>query len=703
MLTTGIEDKQESTMPQIINTNIASINAQRNLNSSQGDYNQSLERLSSGLRINSAKDDAAGLAISTRFTSQTRGLNVAIRNAGDGVSLSQTAEGALGAMTDNLLRIRDLALQSANATNSDIDRQALNVEVQQLKDEIQRIAEQTNFNGTKLLDGTFQDVTFQIGANEGESLTFGIAQATTDVLGTAPTDGISSEPQANAMAAGDLVINGIAVSASTGVDDKFSSADNEQSSIAKAAAINKVSDLTGVEALVNETSTGGTVFTNPATANADTVTINGVAIDLAVTSSYSKEVNLQNVVTAINEKSGQTGVEAVFNGNPDTGISLIAADGRNIILEDGAGGDDTTVYGLAASNTSTTYSGTFNLVSNDGSDIILDTTSGDISNAGLQVGTFSGGNSGAISETLSPTSPALVTGDLVINGVPVGPTRDSMDTASSVNKASSSIAKAEAINLVSDQSGVTAEVNPTILNGGAIDVSANNMAGNMEVNGVLINIAWSANDSGADRQNSIVTAINNKSGQTGVSAEAFGNTYRMISDDGRNIEVANINSTGLAGDQTDFGLTADPQLQLGSITLVSAGAIELTTITGNINSSGFEVGKYGSTDSGQLVEDIDISTVDGALAALESVDNALDQVNFTRADLGAIQNRFESTIDSQAITAENLETANSRIRDADFAAETASLSRASVLQSAGLSVLSQANAQPQQVLQLLQG
>ena len=703
MLTTGIEDKQESTMPQIINTNIASINAQRNLNSSQGDYNQSLERLSSGLRINSAKDDAAGLAISTRFTSQTRGLNVAIRNAGDGVSLSQTAEGALGAMTDNLLRIRDLALQSANATNSDIDRQALNVEVQQLKDEIQRIAEQTNFNGTKLLDGTFQDVTFQIGANEGESLTFGIAQATTDVLGTAPTDGISSEPQANAMAAGDLVINGIAVSASTGVDDKFSSADNEQSSIAKAAAINKVSDLTGVEALVNETSTGGTVFTNPATANADTVTINGVAIDLAVTSSYSKEVNLQNVVTAINEKSGQTGVEAVFNGNPDTGISLIAADGRNIILEDGAGGDDTTVYGLAASNTSTTYSGTFNLVSNDGSDIILDTTSGDISNAGLQVGTFSGGNSGAISETLSPTSPALVTGDLVINGVPVGPTRDSMDTASSVNKASSSIAKAEAINLVSDQSGVTAEVNPTILNGSAIDVSANNMAGNMEVNGVLINIAWSANDSGADRQNSIVTAINNKSGQTGVSAEAFGNTYRMISDDGRNIEVANINSTGLAGDQTDFGLTADPQLQLGSITLVSAGAIELTTITGNINSSGFEVGKYGSTDSGQLVEDIDISTVDGALAALESVDNALDQVNFTRADLGAIQNRFESTIDSQAITAENLETANSRIRDADFAAETASLSRASVLQSAGLSVLSQANAQPQQVLQLLQG
>ena len=149
-------------MPQIINTNLASLTAQRNLNTSQASGQKALERLSSGLRINSARDDAAGLAISTRFSAQVKGLNVAIRNAGDGISLAQTAEGALGAVTDSLQRIRELALQSSNATNSDSDRQALNAEAQQLIDEISRVSEQTNFNGRKLLDGSF-NASVQIG------------------------------------------------------------------------------------------------------------------------------------------------------------------------------------------------------------------------------------------------------------------------------------------------------------------------------------------------------------------------------------------------------------------------------------------------------------------------------------------------------------------------------------------------------------
>jgi len=139
-------------MPQVINTNIASLNAQRNLNKSQSANQTALQRLSSGLRINSAKDDAAGLAISTRFNSQIRGLNVAVRNAGDGISLAQTAEGALGSMSDNLQRVRELAVQSANATNSDVDREALQAEVSQLLSEVSRTAEETDFNGRKLLD-----------------------------------------------------------------------------------------------------------------------------------------------------------------------------------------------------------------------------------------------------------------------------------------------------------------------------------------------------------------------------------------------------------------------------------------------------------------------------------------------------------------------------------------------------------------------
>ncbi|CAN0595929.1 unnamed protein product, partial [Ectocarpus sp. 12 AP-2014] len=157
-------------MPQIINTNIASLNAQRNLNASQTDANTALQRLSSGLRINSAKDDAAGLAISERFQSQITGLNMAQRNANDGISLAQTAEGALDEITANLQRIRELAVQSANGSNSNSDREALNQEVQQRVAEINRIAGQTSFNGLRVLDGSLPTQTFQVGANTGETI-----------------------------------------------------------------------------------------------------------------------------------------------------------------------------------------------------------------------------------------------------------------------------------------------------------------------------------------------------------------------------------------------------------------------------------------------------------------------------------------------------------------------------------------------------
>lgn len=164
-------------MPQIINTNIASLNAQRNLNASQSDADTTLQRLSSGLRINSAKDDAAGLAISERFSSQITGLNQAIRNANDGISLAQVAEGALGESGSILQRIRELAVQSANATNSASDRQALQAEVNQLKEELERIATTTEFNGLKLLDGTFQAQQFQAGANENQTIAVSVDSA----------------------------------------------------------------------------------------------------------------------------------------------------------------------------------------------------------------------------------------------------------------------------------------------------------------------------------------------------------------------------------------------------------------------------------------------------------------------------------------------------------------------------------------------
>jgi flagellin len=172
-----------------INTNVASLNAQRNLSRSQGMLNTSLERLSTGLRINSAKDDAAGLAISERFTTQIRGLNQAVRNASDGISLAQTAESALAELTNNLQRIRELAIQSANASNSASDRDALNAEVTERIAEVDRIAKQTNFNGVKVLDGSFGTAVFQVGANVGETISVSL---TTDVtagsIGTVITD-----------------------------------------------------------------------------------------------------------------------------------------------------------------------------------------------------------------------------------------------------------------------------------------------------------------------------------------------------------------------------------------------------------------------------------------------------------------------------------------------------------------------------------
>ena len=166
-------------MAQTINTNISSLNAQRNLNVSQSSLATSMQRLSSGLRVNSAKDDAAGLAIAERMNTQVRGLNVAARNANDGISLAQTAEGALGKVGDMLQRMRELAVQSANATNSADDRKALQAEVSQLRDEVNRVAKQTAFNGTKLLDGSFSAATFQIGANSGEAISIAYGKTPT--------------------------------------------------------------------------------------------------------------------------------------------------------------------------------------------------------------------------------------------------------------------------------------------------------------------------------------------------------------------------------------------------------------------------------------------------------------------------------------------------------------------------------------------
>src|SRR5688572_497492 len=266
-------------MPQVINMNIASMNAQRNLNQSQSALQTSLQRLSSGLRINSAKDDAAGMAISERFTSQIRGLNQAARNANDAISLSQTAEGALGEVANNLQRIRELAVQSANATNSASDRTALQNEVSQLVAEIDRVATQTAFNGVKLLDGTFASQAFQVGANANETISISsISSSRSSALGASMSATRTGTAVLAALGATDLTLNGTAIQASAGFAGSANGQDAD-SAYAVAQAINASQNT--VTATANATTYTGAAITTFTGIAANAIQINGVNVGAA--------------------------------------------------------------------------------------------------------------------------------------------------------------------------------------------------------------------------------------------------------------------------------------------------------------------------------------------------------------------------------------------------------------------------------------
>ena len=333
-------------MPQAINSNIASLNAQRNLNSSQNALSTSLQRLSSGLRINSAKDDAAGLAISERMSSQIRGLNQAARNANDGISLAQTGEGSLTQIGDNLQRLRELAVQSANATNSSSDRDALQAEAAQLIDEIDRVATQTSFNGVNLLDGTFSAQQFQVGANANETISISsISSARTTALGAAYAASMTGTAVTAALSSGDLTVNGVAIAASSGFAD--TAGRTSDSAYAITRAINAASGTNVTAAANSLTVAGGT--TSVTATSAGTVTINGVTT-ASYTATGTAATDRAAITQLINDISAATGVTAVDDG---TGIDLVAADGRNIVhsVTQSAATWTAALLGLAAAGT----------------------------------------------------------------------------------------------------------------------------------------------------------------------------------------------------------------------------------------------------------------------------------------------------------------------------------------------------------------
>ena len=327
-----------------INTNVASLNAQRNLQRSQETLNTSLQRLSTGLRINSAKDDAAGLAISTRFTTQINGLNQAVRNANDGISLAQTGEAALDEITNNLQRIRELAVQSANATNSTADRQALDAEVQQRLAEISRIGGQTSFNGTKILDGSFGNAAFQVGANVGETINVN--------LSTGVTAGqLTRADKTSTMAGGALTgvastgfsisVGGVeAVAVAAPVDGTGSGYEAASAAAGKtaidAASIVGLSVSTNAAELVDSDAFTD-IVTGAATGDTYSLTINDVEIFNVDGSGGAVTITAAQMVAAINAQTADTGVTATIDA--DDVITLTGTeDGRSINVAEVTGG-----------------------------------------------------------------------------------------------------------------------------------------------------------------------------------------------------------------------------------------------------------------------------------------------------------------------------------------------------------------------------
>jgi len=424
----------------ILNTNISAIAAQNSLRTNNLNSTSAMERLSSGIRINSAKDDAAGLAISTRMTANIRGLGAAIRNANDGISLTQTAEGSLASIGDNLQRIRELAVQSANTGNNESDRGALNTEARQLVSEIDRIANNSQFNGIRLLDGSFQNQALQVGSGNdaNDRIAISIGSAKVSALGIGSNSSYSKTltqgafVPTGALVAGSLSINGAQIGAS--VTDGVSYAYAEASAISKAAAINAASGLTGVTAKVSATTLDGNSAPRALTGTTTgDVLINGVDIGPIGATNGETDRGTQ-VAAAINAKSSQTGVTAT--SNTTTGVvSLKAADGRNITIS-------TTTAGAAETGLTTSANATTTISPN------------------------------AITATA-----ALATGDLNINGVDIGP------VATTANVAAQAVAVAAAINLKTYLTGVsaasdgTSKVNLTSANGKAITTFVANAGG----------------------------------------------------------------------------------------------------------------------------------------------------------------------------------------------------------------------------------
>jgi len=719
-------------MSSVINTNVKALTAQGSLNAVNSKMSQAMQRLSTGMRINSSKDDAAGLAITNKMTADIRGLAVAIRNANDGLSLAQTAEGAISSINGMLQRMRELAVQSANGTSSDLARKGSQLEVEQLKQEIDNIAARTSFNGIKLLDGSAANLVLQTGSEVGQTMNLKLDSVSTSKMGVGSRPSLTSGAEfadagdsLSSLKSGDLIINGYSIGTSQETADLLSNSSKDGSGIAKAAAINAVSQQTRVKAVVNETYMAGASMTNPGD-HQDDLKINGVTVNISVTGDAG--VSRTNVVIAINAVSAQTGVTATDSGDDNNGVILKAADGRNIVV-DFLGGDlDSGNTGLSEGTQAASYS----LQSLDGGPInISSSATGTIANAGLSSGSY-------IADTSILTTKARVatadnpdtsgqkfgSGTMKINGVAISGADPASDKSSDTTaqsasgvRSSSAIAIAAAINKSYDETGVKAVVNANVITG-KLNPGDTYGAGVMSdidfyLNGVLLSRLQELD--GTQTVKDVVDTINSYTGETGVTVVDNGTGFTYTAADGRNISMA-ISNGGAAADFTMVGLPSDSENIVDDSNVVNAvttyAQISLVSdkqfsVTAGSEGSefftklGFQQGTFGGDSNGFKISEVDLSTQQGSASALQAIDAALDSVNFVQSRLGALQNRLDSAISNLTEVSRNTSESRSRILDADYATETTNLAKAQIVQQAATAMLAQANQSAQSVLSLL--
>jgi len=692
-----------------INTNIAAMNSHRNAMTTNAGLDKSLNSLSSGLRINTAADDASGMTIADSLRSQAKGLGQAINNANDGVAVVQTADGALDEYINIINTVRTKAIQAASDGQNTDSRAAIQADIDRLLEAANGIANTTQFNGQKLLDGTFTNKAFHIGAYAGETVSLSVGNVQTDSVGGvtstvggtsraafAPSTDLSETTAGYSLATNALTINGTDVSSSLNTLSPTRLTD--AASVAAA-----ITDATGLIADASNTLTGAAAVTAGTIDSSNEFKINGIAIaDTTVLAGDSDG----SLVRAINDISDQTGVTATLDDNSK--LVLESIDGSNISITGQDYAAQTDTYVLSGTFASAVPD-TIQVQLASGADVTYSVTAadaGDIDTMGANlVAALNADNTFASVATATydaaSKSFVITNNDSALDGVADAVTvttttaGDGADDGGTNVAADATLASKAITGLTADNLTDKTGTNAIAALAGGSTSELVIAEGELVINGVDMAGTYGDNVTADDASAKFLAAIQAIDGMEDSSINALGN-LKLVVNDGQDLNIA-----GTTGPGT-FGFTENVynESKAGKIEIFSNDAV---LIGGAAETSfGLTEGSNKVTDNGSSLESIDVTTRDSAEVAILITDSALLQLDATRADLGSVQNQLESTIRNISVTQVNVTAAESQIRDVDFAAESANFAKLNILAQSGSYAMSQANAVQQNVLRLLQ-